>query len=224
MSRSVRRPRLDDIDGSQAAHTVAFALDGRHYEIDLSEANAAALREVFSPYVAVSRRAASRRGATVKSAGLAAADKPRRAHVGKASSPVLPNSEVMASTDHAAAPSSTGELTRQRPRAPREAESSTITAATAGAPLAAVVSLPQRRRAQLERSDIIEQRRQLTTHVGELTRVLTVAVVAAAADRLVAMIMRPGRTDTAKNRARSNKPDVTRATDPSSASSIAPTG
>jgi len=222
----VRRQRLDDIDGSQAAKTVAFALDGRHYEIDLSEANAAALREVFAPYVAVSRRAVSRRGAAGTSAGLAAADKPRRAHLGKASSPVLPNSDVKASTDHAAAPSSTGELTGQRPRALREAESSTITAATAGAPLAAVVSLPQRRRAQLDRSDIIERRRQLAADVSELTRVVTVAIVAAAADRLVALIIRPGRTDNAKNRARSDKTDVTRTINASNASSssIAPTG
>ncbi len=47
----------DDIDGSDASETVAFSLDGTSYEIDLNEANAAALREAFAPYVGVARRA-----------------------------------------------------------------------------------------------------------------------------------------------------------------------
>lgn len=47
---------MDDLDGSEAAETITFALDGRTYELDLSEANAAKLRDVFAPYVAVARR------------------------------------------------------------------------------------------------------------------------------------------------------------------------
>lgn len=43
---------IDDLDGSEAAETVSFGLDGTTYEIDLSEANAAALREALAPYLA----------------------------------------------------------------------------------------------------------------------------------------------------------------------------
>ncbi len=60
MARRVQVTLEDDIDGGAAAETVSFALDGRAYEIDLNEANAAALREVFAPWIASSRRAGGR--------------------------------------------------------------------------------------------------------------------------------------------------------------------
>lgn len=41
---------VDDLDGTAAAETVRFALDGRNFEIDLSERNAAALRSAVAPY------------------------------------------------------------------------------------------------------------------------------------------------------------------------------
>ena len=55
---------IDDLDGeSEAAESVAFALDGTSYLIDLSVENAAALRDAFAPYVAAARKAGgSRRG------------------------------------------------------------------------------------------------------------------------------------------------------------------
>ena len=37
-----------------------FGVDGVNYEIDLSESNAARLREVLAPYIAVARRSSSR--------------------------------------------------------------------------------------------------------------------------------------------------------------------
>jgi hypothetical protein len=48
---------LDDLDGGEAAESVAFSLDGKSYEIDLSEKHAAVLREAFAPYVSSARRA-----------------------------------------------------------------------------------------------------------------------------------------------------------------------
>lgn len=57
MSQRVLVTLEDDLDGSEAAETLTFALDGRAYELDLSEAHAAALREALAPYVANSRRA-----------------------------------------------------------------------------------------------------------------------------------------------------------------------
>jgi hypothetical protein len=48
---------LDDLDGGDAAESVAFSLDGKFYEIDLSEKHAAALRDAFAPFVGSARRA-----------------------------------------------------------------------------------------------------------------------------------------------------------------------
>ena len=46
----------DDIDGSRAAETVSFGLDGRVYEIDLSKKNAASLRKVLGEFTTSARR------------------------------------------------------------------------------------------------------------------------------------------------------------------------
>lgn len=47
---------VDDLDGSEATESVAFALDGVAYEIDLSEENAEKLRDALAGYVAGARR------------------------------------------------------------------------------------------------------------------------------------------------------------------------
>lgn len=57
MAKKVQVSLVDDIDGSNAAESVSFALDGTHYEIDLSKANARKLRDSLSNYVANARRA-----------------------------------------------------------------------------------------------------------------------------------------------------------------------
>ena len=56
MAQKVQVVLVDDIDGGSADETVSFSLDGAAYEIDLSAANAAALREAFAPYVGTARR------------------------------------------------------------------------------------------------------------------------------------------------------------------------
>jgi len=48
--------KTDDINGTDAAETISFALDGTTYEIDLNTANAEALREAIRPYAAAARR------------------------------------------------------------------------------------------------------------------------------------------------------------------------
>lgn len=70
MAQKVQVVLTDDIDGGEADETVQFALDGISYEIDLSDANAEALREALTPYVESARRVggrASRRSGGVKS-------------------------------------------------------------------------------------------------------------------------------------------------------------
>ncbi len=59
---------IDDLDGDEAAETVAFALDGNRYEIDLSVENAATLRDALAVYIANARRSAR---AATPSAGRA---------------------------------------------------------------------------------------------------------------------------------------------------------
>jgi len=41
----------DDIDGKPAAETLVFGVDGREFEIDLSEKNAAKLRKAMDPWI-----------------------------------------------------------------------------------------------------------------------------------------------------------------------------
>ncbi|MCP2317720.1 Lsr2 protein [Nocardia amikacinitolerans] len=63
---------VDDFDGrSQAAETVSFAMDGVDYEIDLSQENAARLRDVFALWVSHGRRVSrsGRRSKRVEPAG-----------------------------------------------------------------------------------------------------------------------------------------------------------
>lgn len=54
MARKIITSLVDDIDGSDAAETVTFALDEKAFEIDLS----AKLREVLAPWVDSARRVA----------------------------------------------------------------------------------------------------------------------------------------------------------------------
>jgi nucleoid-associated protein Lsr2 len=51
---------FDDLDGGRADETVKFALDGVEYEIDLSTANAASLRDTLAVYIGHAHRPARR--------------------------------------------------------------------------------------------------------------------------------------------------------------------
>jgi hypothetical protein len=61
MAQRVNVVLVDDIDGSDAAETVTFGLDGVQYEIDLSTDNADKFRDVLAPYVGHARRSGGRR-------------------------------------------------------------------------------------------------------------------------------------------------------------------
>lgn len=64
MARRITFEYFDDLDGTRidAGNTVTFGLDGRTYEIDLSEANRARLRDALEPFLSGARR--DRRGST----------------------------------------------------------------------------------------------------------------------------------------------------------------
>jgi len=51
---------IDDLDGSDASGTFDFSLEGRNYQIDLSDDNAAKLRDALAPFIDVARKAAGR--------------------------------------------------------------------------------------------------------------------------------------------------------------------
>ena len=71
MAQKLQVVLVDDVDGGAADQTVQFSLDGVDYEIDLSDARAAQLRDALSPWVGHARRRelAPRRAAGSGAAG-----------------------------------------------------------------------------------------------------------------------------------------------------------
>jgi hypothetical protein len=69
MAQRVEVQLTDDLDGVDIpagnGQTVAFDLDGKSYEIDLSNKNAAVFRKVLAPYVDAGRLLRNTRGAQV---------------------------------------------------------------------------------------------------------------------------------------------------------------
>lgn len=77
MAQKVTVTLVDDLDGGTAEETVEFGIDGVTYEIDLSNDNAAKLRDALAGYVAHARRAGGRRRASAAA--------PKRSGGGRAS-------------------------------------------------------------------------------------------------------------------------------------------
>jgi hypothetical protein len=50
----------DDLDGSKAAETVTFSIDGVSYQIDLNAKHASKLRKTFAPFITAGRRVSGR--------------------------------------------------------------------------------------------------------------------------------------------------------------------
>jgi hypothetical protein len=69
MARTTIVKILDDLDGSEAAETVQFGLDGVLHEIDLSEGNAKELRGILSPYIEAGRQQAGGARVRMQSSG-----------------------------------------------------------------------------------------------------------------------------------------------------------
>ncbi|MFD6699817.1 MULTISPECIES: Lsr2 family protein [unclassified Microbacterium] len=73
MARKVVHQLVDDLDGEVleigAGEAVTFSLDGTFYEIDLSEKNAAALRDALQPWIAAGRRVAGTGAGTSRRSG-----------------------------------------------------------------------------------------------------------------------------------------------------------
>ena len=93
----------DDLDGSTAERTVAFSVDGQHYEIDLSRHNLQRLHDTLAPYLTKARTIGPK------------ADAQRRVRRPRTTTPAAP--PVATSTPPAEAAPSTGSTT-QTPRPP----------------------------------------------------------------------------------------------------------
>ncbi len=62
---------VDDVDGSTAAETVAFTIDGASYEIDLNKKNAKSIRTDFEKWSSHARKARGKSRPTRRRAGPA---------------------------------------------------------------------------------------------------------------------------------------------------------
>jgi hypothetical protein len=67
MALQMIETRVDDLDGSPAAETISFGLDGETYEIDLSKRNAAAFRRVLDRYIGAAHGSADERSSRRRS-------------------------------------------------------------------------------------------------------------------------------------------------------------
>src|SRR6202043_3747305 len=71
MAQRIQTLLIDDLDGSEAAGTIRFGLDGAEYEIDLSAAHDDELRTALQRYLAHARRT----GGTPRGAARARRDR-----------------------------------------------------------------------------------------------------------------------------------------------------
>ena len=82
MAQKIETLLIDDLDGGQAEGTVRFGLDGADYEIDLSAAHTAALREALERYIEAGRKtSSSARRSGRRSGRRAAGDGPNPSQV-----------------------------------------------------------------------------------------------------------------------------------------------
>jgi hypothetical protein len=80
MAQKVIRQFIDDIDGSEAERTFTFAVDGTHYEIDLSSQNIKEFHEAIAGFVESARKVKASgpgRGARKASAGTSGSGQSR---------------------------------------------------------------------------------------------------------------------------------------------------
>ena len=61
MAQKVQTLYIDDIDGTEAAGTIRFGLDGTDYEIDLNSKHSDALRNSLRKYIEHARKAGGTR-------------------------------------------------------------------------------------------------------------------------------------------------------------------
>lgn len=81
MAQKVEVLLIDDLEGGSADETVRFGLDGVSYEIDLSDGNAAQLRDALTPYVQRARKSSGRSTRTRGSRARGSSSRERSAEI-----------------------------------------------------------------------------------------------------------------------------------------------
>ena len=79
MARQTTVRFIDDLDGSDASGTFDFSLEGRQYEVDLSDENAKKLREALAPFIDVARKTGAH-GRHIQRQTTAMTDRPLRSN------------------------------------------------------------------------------------------------------------------------------------------------
>lgn len=74
MAQRIQTLFIDDLDGSEAAGTVRFGLDGTEYEIDLSTAHSEQLRNALEQYISHARRTGTPKRASRSQRGNSTVD------------------------------------------------------------------------------------------------------------------------------------------------------
>ena len=74
MAQRIQTLFIDDLDGSEAAGTVRFGLDGAEYEIDLSTMHSEELRNALEQYIRHARRTSTDRRAPRSQRGNSTVD------------------------------------------------------------------------------------------------------------------------------------------------------
>jgi hypothetical protein len=77
VAQQVKVSYVDDLDGGAADQTVRFGVDGKDYEIDLSDTHADELRDLLAPYISAGRRA-GRKGSRPRPIGRGSAGERER--------------------------------------------------------------------------------------------------------------------------------------------------
>lgn len=73
MARQIRVILTDDLDGTEGAETIEFALAGKSYSIDLNDANARKLEDALAPFIAKAERITGRARGSRKQAARSTA-------------------------------------------------------------------------------------------------------------------------------------------------------
>jgi Lsr2 len=194
VGRSIIRQRVDDLDGSSAARTIAFAIDGERFEIDLGEQNEKALRAIFATYIEAGR--------SVGQASRKPGKPGRRDGKRVGAIQVHPGGEVASRISIGSRPASPS-AEQIDSHSSLGGEGPTVdhpSIEPADAPLAEVVPLQRQRRTSSGGIDVAGQRSRLTADVTELFRLAVVAVLAMTADRLMTPVAKPGTSRAEINR------------------------
>lgn len=83
MAKETQVIYIDDLDGGKADETLAFSLDGVSYEIDLSDKNAAKLRDSLAGYIDKARKVGGKAGARGRGRSTGTARKASSAKTGE---------------------------------------------------------------------------------------------------------------------------------------------